>query len=84
MLDKIKKCLIAFGVALVGVLCTLLHIKNKRIDSLQDDLKKSEASNKVNSGSVELLEKQIEAERKLDGSADSYNALVDAFNEEQK
>ena len=82
MLDKLKKWLVAIGVAFVSVLFSLLHIKNKKIVKLQDDLKKSRASEKVSSGSVELLEKQIETEKKLDNSAESYNALVDAFNEE--
>ena len=82
MLDKLKKWLVAIGVAFVSVLFSLLHIKNKKIVKLQGDLKKSRASEKVSSGSVELLEKQIETEKKLDNSAESYNALVDAFNEE--
>lgn len=80
MLDKIKKWLIAAGAAVIGVLLTILHVKNKKIDTLKSDLKKSEAANKVNADSVELLETQIQKERELTESAESYNSIVAAFN----
>lgn len=80
MLDKIKKWLIAAGAAVIGVLLTILHVKNKKIDTLKSDLKKSEAANKVNEDSVELLETQIQKERELTESAESYNSIVAAFN----
>lgn len=80
MLDKIKKWLIAAGAAVIGVLLTILHVKNKKIDTLKSDLKKSEAANKVNADSAELLETQIQKERELTESAESYNSIVAAFN----
>lgn len=80
MFEKIKKWLLAAGAAVIGILLTILHIKNKKIDTLKSDLKKSEAANKVNAGSVELLETQIQKEHELTESAESYNSIVDAFN----
>jgi uncharacterized membrane-anchored protein YhcB (DUF1043 family) len=80
MLDKIKKWLVGVGVAIIGVLLTLLHLKSKKVEKLQTELKKESANNNVNKQTVTLLEQQIEMSNNLDDSAESYNTLVDSFN----
>lgn len=80
MWNKIKNWLIGIGVTVVGVLCMLVHIKSKKIESLKQELKKETADNNVNKTSIEILENQIDKLNKLDESAGTHNELISEWN----
>ena len=80
MFDKIKKWIAAAGAAVIGFLLVLLHVKQSKIKALNSDLKKAQANSSVQKGSVEILENQLKQERELNESKDSYNNIVDSFN----
>lgn len=80
MFDKIKKWIAAAGAAVIGFLLVLLHVKQSKIKVLNSEVRKAQANSTVQKGSVEILENQLKQERELNESKDSYNNIVDSFN----
>ena len=80
MFDKIKRWIAAAGAAVIGFLLVLLHVKQSKIKVLNSEVRKAQANSTVQKGSVEILENQLKQERELNESKDSYNNIVDSFN----
>lgn len=80
MFDKIKKWLTAAAAAAIGFLAVLLHVKQRKIDTLNSEVEKAKANSNVQKDSAELLAQQLEKERLLDETKESYNSIVDSFN----
>ena len=80
LFGKVKTWLVAGLALFVGVLLSLLHVKQKKIEGLKKDLEKSETNNNLNRENVAILEKQIDATKDLNETAESYNNLVNSFN----
>ena len=80
MFNKIKKWLAAAAAAVIGVLALLLHVKQRKIDTLNSNLEKAEANSSVQKNSAEILAQQLEKERQLNETKESYNSIVDSFN----
>jgi len=80
MFDKIKQWIAAAGAAVIGFLLVLLHVKQSKIKVLNSEVRKAQANSTVQKGSVEILENQLKQERELNESKDSYNNIVDSFN----
>lgn len=80
MFDKIKKWLAAAAAAAIGFLAVLLHVKQRKIDTLNSEVEKAKANSNVQKDSAVLLAQQLEKERLLDETKESYNSIVDSFN----
>lgn len=83
-MNKIKLWISGAVLGVISFLLMLLKIKSNKIESLKKTVKEEKAQNSVNKGSVEVLEKALDTQTKLDGTADSYNSLVEDFNDEKK
>lgn len=79
-MNKIKLWISGAVLGVISFLLMLLKIKSNKIESLKKEVKEEKAQNNVNKGSVEVLEKALDAQTKLDGTAESYNDLVGDFN----